>query len=229
MSTDKLSELKDVADYWRKVKSGELPAPGPNEISITACTLDGAVSRISALLAELEASSLQCRGIEQERELFRLERTAHQLHAQALEQRIAELERANQSQDDHINQQQDRIDSLEKTNASLGRGLAAAEKRLATPVQLPPPAAWMRGDDKTTFGPIFTKNKEYAESQWGGSAIALYSVPVGIKEAAFSDERNLMHINERGRETSLIWNKNNSENGDVQLFRLVGFTVEGDE
>jgi hypothetical protein len=55
MSTDKLSELKAVADYWRKVKSGELPAPGPNEISITVCTLDGAVSRITALLAELEA------------------------------------------------------------------------------------------------------------------------------------------------------------------------------
>lgn len=51
---NKLSELKDAADYWRKVKSGELPAPGPNEISITVCTLDGAVSRISALLAELE-------------------------------------------------------------------------------------------------------------------------------------------------------------------------------
>lgn len=101
--------------------------------------------------------------------------------------------------------------------------------KLATPVRLPPPTAWMRGDDKTTFGPIFTKNKEYAESQWGDSAIALYSVPVGIKEAAFSDERNLMHINERGRETSLIWSKNNSENGDIQLFRLIGFTVEGDE
>lgn len=148
---------------------------------------------------------------------------------QELKKRITELESANKSQDDHINQQQDRIDSLEKTNAGLGRRLGDAEKRLATPVRLPPPAAWMRGDDKTTFGPIFTKNKEYAESQWGGSAIALYSVPVGIKEAAFSDERNLMHINERGRETSLIWNKNNSENGDVQLFRLVGFTVEGDE
>lgn len=145
------------------------------------------------------------------------------------QQRIAELESANKSQDDHINQQQDRIESLEKTNAGLGRRLGDAEKRLATPVRLPPPAAWMRGDDKTTFGPIFTKNKGYAESQWGDSAIALYSVPVGIKEAAFSDERNLKHINERGRETSLIWSKNNSENGDIQLFRLVGFTVEGDE
>ncbi|WP_240430216.1 ead/Ea22-like family protein [Serratia marcescens] len=189
---------------------------------------------------------------------------------EAKDNRIAELERANTSQDDHINQQQDRIESLEKTNTELGQRLGAAEKRiieldylrlsacevfkeignelgcnpdnesimmaidalkerLATPVRLPPPTAWMRGDDKTTFGPIFTKNKEYAESQWGDSAIALYSVPVGIKEAGFSDERNLMHINERGRETSLIWNKNNSENGDVQLFRLVGFTVQGDE
>ncbi|CAI0959382.1 Uncharacterised protein [Serratia liquefaciens] len=52
---NKQNVLKDVADYWRKVKSGELPAPGPNEISITVCTLDGAVSRIAALLAELEA------------------------------------------------------------------------------------------------------------------------------------------------------------------------------
>ncbi|TXE22589.1 ead/Ea22-like family protein [Serratia ureilytica] len=118
---------------------------------------------------------------------------------------------------------------LAKQCGRLGARAAIAERKLATPVRLPPPTAWMRGDDKTTFGPIFTKNKEYAESQWGGSAIALYSVPFGIKEAGFSDERNLMHINERGRETSLIWNKNNSENGDVQLFRLVGFTVEGDD
>ncbi|MGM1186185.1 hypothetical protein [Serratia liquefaciens] len=38
--------LKDVADYWRKVKSGALPAPGPNEISITLSSLDGAIARI---------------------------------------------------------------------------------------------------------------------------------------------------------------------------------------
>ncbi|WP_439080191.1 hypothetical protein [Serratia sarumanii] len=36
---------------------------------------------------------------------------------EAKDKRIAELERANTSQDDHINQQQDRIESLEKTNA----------------------------------------------------------------------------------------------------------------
>ncbi|MGX1958397.1 hypothetical protein [Serratia proteamaculans] len=61
---NKLSELKDVADYWRKVKSGELPAPGPNEISITVCTLDGAVSRIAALLAELEAKDKRIAEVE---------------------------------------------------------------------------------------------------------------------------------------------------------------------
>ncbi|MBH2795128.1 hypothetical protein I5Q20_03520 [Serratia marcescens] len=55
---------------------------------------------------------------------------------EAKDKRIAELERANTSQDDHINQQQDRIDSLEKTNTGLGRRLGDAEKRLATPVRL---------------------------------------------------------------------------------------------
>lgn len=66
-----------------------------------------------------------------------------QEYVSALTQRIAELERANQSQDDHINQQQDRIDSLEKKNGDLGRSLGAAEKRLATPVRLPD----IRSDD----------------------------------------------------------------------------------
>ncbi|MFK3702081.1 ead/Ea22-like family protein [Serratia ureilytica] len=64
--------------------------------------------------------------------------------------RIAELERANQSQDDHINQQQDRIDSLEKTNAGLGRRLGDAEKRLATPVRLP-----NKNDDEFWFDNVF--------------------------------------------------------------------------
>lgn len=51
--------------------------------------------------------------------------------------RIVELEHANQSQDDHINQQQDRIDLLEKTNAVLGQQLGDAKKRLATLEQSP--------------------------------------------------------------------------------------------
>ncbi|PIJ41214.1 hypothetical protein [Serratia sp. OPWLW2] len=85
---------------------------------------------VSALLAELEAK-----------------KQAHRVHAArlisergVLRERVAEMESANKSQDDHINQQQDRIDSLEKTNAGLGRRLGDAEKRLATPVRLPRPA-----------------------------------------------------------------------------------------
>ncbi|BEO08432.1 TPA: hypothetical protein ACHQNL_001367 [Serratia marcescens] len=53
---------------------------------------------------------------------------------EAKDKRIVSIERINQAQDDHINQQQDRIDSLEKTNAGLGQRLGAAENRLATPV-----------------------------------------------------------------------------------------------
>ncbi|EQA5356145.1 SlyX family protein [Serratia marcescens] len=73
---------------------------------------------------------------------------------EAKDKRIAELERANQSQDDHINQQQDRIDSLEKTNAGLGQRLGAAEKRLAKPVRLPEtysPEPWMGPDPSGTW------------------------------------------------------------------------------
>ncbi|WP_241170090.1 ead/Ea22-like family protein [Serratia marcescens] len=70
---------------------------------------------------------------------------------EAKDKRIAELERANQSQDDHINQQQDRIDSLEKTNTGLGQRLGAAEKRLATPVRLTDERTlWVGEDDYDT-------------------------------------------------------------------------------
>lgn len=45
------------------------------------------------------------------------------------EKRIAELERANAAQDDHINQQQDRIDTLEKRNSELGKYAGELEAR----------------------------------------------------------------------------------------------------
>ncbi|MGP1238854.1 hypothetical protein [Serratia sp. CY37869] len=68
---------------------------------------------------------------------------------EAKDKRIVALERINKAQEDHINQQQDRIESLEKKNGDLGHGLQAAEKRiaglvarLATPVRLPEPCAF---------------------------------------------------------------------------------------
>lgn len=88
---------------------------------------------------------------------------------EAKDKRIAELERANKSQDDHINQQQDRIDSLEKKNAGLGRRLGDAEKRLATPVRLPDSdiysalimAHWCSGEEVNAW----VKGINYAKQQ----------------------------------------------------------------
>lgn len=118
---NKLSELKDVADYLRKVKSGELPAPGPNEISITACTLDGAVSRIAALLAELEQKGAKVD------ELSRL--LAHNIErAEAGEKRIAELESDLGLK--HIRSVEEALIFATDRNSEL-------EAKLATPVRLP--------------------------------------------------------------------------------------------
>lgn len=75
---------------------------------------------VSALLAELEAKDKRIAELE-------LDELAMRASSRAV----------HEAQENHINQQQDRIDSLEKTNAGLGRGLAAAEKRLAIPVRLP--------------------------------------------------------------------------------------------
>jgi hypothetical protein len=69
---------------------------------------------------------------------------------EAKDKRIVALERINQAQDDHINQQQDRIESLEKKNGDLGRSLGAAEKQLATPVRLP-----NKNDDEFWFDNVF--------------------------------------------------------------------------
>ncbi len=102
---------------------------------------------VSALLAELEAKDDALRAIafhvsaggynadSVDSEVFKQKITDGINSISDVQiKRIAELERANTSQDDHINQQQDRIDSLEKTNAGLGQRLGAAENRLATPV-----------------------------------------------------------------------------------------------
>lgn len=88
-----MDNLKATADYWRKVKSGELPGPGPNEIDITARAVDGAVSRIAALMAELEAKEskiveLRDRGINAVTAEERTS-TAWQKRAEAAEAKLA--------------------------------------------------------------------------------------------------------------------------------------------
>lgn len=99
----------------------------------------------------------------------------------------------------------------------------AAEKRIAElEAREVKPVAWMRNTNVTSFMSRFTTDKSYAVEQWGDDAVALYTSPVNFKLACFTDERNLKYINEKGRETSLIWSERNSEDGDVQLFRAAG-------
>ncbi|KUQ12351.1 hypothetical protein AWI06_09115 [Enterobacter hormaechei subsp. xiangfangensis] len=57
-----------------------------------------------------------------------------EMHAKKIQALLDELEakdKAWSAQDNHINQQADRIESLEKKNGELGRALGAAEKRIA--------------------------------------------------------------------------------------------------
>ncbi|GEM_PF-3152586 len=90
------------------------------------------------------------------------------------------------------------------------------------------PVAWMRNANVISFMSRFTTNENYAVEQWGDEAVALYSLPVDFIPACFTDERNLMHINERGRETSLIWSEQNSDSGDIKLFRIAAAAGKGE-
>ncbi|WP_346827241.1 hypothetical protein [Serratia inhibens] len=152
---NKLSELskpawivgeKEIADFMRGDEA--LLVRGHDPDGTKPALRMYSQEYVSALLTELE---------EKQKSIAELEKYTNMVEwriCAPLEKRIAELERANKSQDDHINQQQDRIESLERTNASLGRGLAAAEKRLATPVRLPVPYSenpWMSPDPDGTW------------------------------------------------------------------------------
>lgn len=64
------------------------------------------------------------------------------------EERIAELERANAAQDDHINQQQDRIDVLEKRNAELGKYAGEMERYCIAYMEWSSKTDWVQGDKR---------------------------------------------------------------------------------
>lgn len=96
-----------------------------------------------------EAPDAECESVKDVSPLYSQEYVSALLaDNEAKDKRIAELEQdelatrassraVHEAQENHINQQQDRIDSLEKKNAGLGRWLAAVEKRLAAPVRFP--------------------------------------------------------------------------------------------
>ena len=112
---------------------------------------EAAEKRISALLADNEKKEKLLISNAVEYEMSTIDLLAE---LEEKDKRISELERANKSQDDHINQQQDRIDSLEKTNSGLGQRLGAAEAKLATPVRLPEPYQTSCGANELYLCPV---------------------------------------------------------------------------
>ncbi|HBD0129828.1 TPA: ead/Ea22-like family protein [Escherichia coli] len=119
--------------------------------------------------------------------------------------------------------------STPETVLALLDELEAKDKQIAElEVRDVKPVAWMRNANVTSFMSRFTTDENYAVEQWGDDAVALYSLPVDYIPACFTDERNLMHINERGRETSLIWSKQNSDSGDIKLFRIAAAAGKGE-
>ncbi|EMX8465077.1 hypothetical protein AAH178_000910 [Serratia marcescens] len=136
MSTEKLSELSKPVMYVVRTLDGSVASVKSHSYTApNGFTSEPLYSQeyVYALLAELEFEKQNNSGVAGMVEDY-------ETKLEAKDERIAELERTNRSQDDHINQQQDRIDSLDKKNGDLRRSLGAAEKRLAKPVRLPRPA-----------------------------------------------------------------------------------------
>ncbi|WP_308352147.1 hypothetical protein [Serratia marcescens] len=127
--TNKLSELSKPVMYVVRTLDGSVASVKSHSYTAPkGFTSEPLYSQeyVSALLAELEAKSLECRGVQQERELFRVERIAHQQYAQELEQRVAEL-----------SELETRNQCLIKKNADLTQQNIKLGERLATPVRLP--------------------------------------------------------------------------------------------
>nr|EEZ0500301.1 ead/Ea22-like family protein [Escherichia coli]EIC4492792.1 ead/Ea22-like family protein [Escherichia coli] len=130
----------------------------------------------------------------------------------------------------YIKRRDQENEDIALTVGKLRVELEAAEKRIAElQARDVKPVAWMRNANVTSFMSRFTTDEKYAVEQWGDDAVALYPLPVAFIPACFTDERNLMHINERGRETSLIWSKQNSDSGDIKLFRIAAAAGKGEE
>lgn len=96
-----------------------------------ACALFDEVVAQRQRIAELDKRLIEYAGI--------ATREAH---------RVAELERANAAQDDHINQQHDRIDVLEKRNAELGKYAGEMERYCIAYMEWSSKTDWVQGDKR---------------------------------------------------------------------------------
>ncbi|EMO4451313.1 hypothetical protein [Klebsiella grimontii] len=81
--------------------------------------------------------------------------------AELAERQLAERERANAAQDDHINQQQDRIDTLEKRNAELGKYAGELESFRTAYMEWSDKTDWVQTDKR--FGVVKPLGKHRAD------------------------------------------------------------------
>ncbi|WP_410701313.1 hypothetical protein [Citrobacter freundii] len=96
------------------------------------------------------------------------------------QKRIAEQERTNTAQDDHINQQADRIECLEKQNNDLGKAIRAALPSLS----LPPAASDVlaeRQRQTSVKGYTTQQDDTYIEGELAAAAIS-YIEPLAAAE-----------------------------------------------
>ncbi|HBZ9116164.1 TPA: hypothetical protein MNP25_005086 [Klebsiella pneumoniae] len=71
--------------------------------------------------------------------------------ANALVEALEKAQRANAAQDDHINQQQDRIESLEKKNAELGKYAGGLESFRTAYMEWSDKTDWVQTDKRFDF------------------------------------------------------------------------------
>ncbi|HEI8707160.1 TPA: hypothetical protein SLG25_003793 [Citrobacter freundii] len=96
------------------------------------------------------------------------------------QKRIAEQERTNTAQDDHINQQSDRIECLEKKNNDLGKAIGAAPPSLSLS---PATSDVLAERQRQTSVKGYTKQQDdtYIEGELAAAAIS-YIEPLAAEE-----------------------------------------------
>ncbi|HHB8004623.1 hypothetical protein [Klebsiella pneumoniae] len=107
---------------------------------------------ITELAQSLKAAAdreMICRDVAETSEIW--ERTVTPENILALVEALEKAQRANAAQDDHINQQQDRIESLEKKNAELGKYAGGLESFRTAYMEWSDKTDWVQTDKRFDF------------------------------------------------------------------------------
>ncbi|WP_193129525.1 hypothetical protein [Klebsiella aerogenes] len=104
---------------------------------------------ITELAQSLKAAAdreMICRDVAETSEIW--ERTVTPENILALVEALEKAQSANAAQDDHINQQQDRIEQLEKRNAELGKYAKELESFRTAYMEWSDKTDWVQGDKR---------------------------------------------------------------------------------